>query len=74
VRRAHVLGQRVLLDGEAMVLARDHHTTRVELDDGVVRAVVAELHLLRLGPAREAEQLMTQANPKAKPANTSLAK
>src|SRR5690348_17304449 len=62
MRRADVLWERVLLDCEAVVLARDHHAARVELDDGVIRAVMTELHLLRLGPARKTEQLMAQAD------------
>src|SRR5688572_30366264 len=62
VRRADVRRQRVLLDGEAVVLARDHDAPGIELDDGMVRAVMAELHLFRLGPAGKAEELMSEAN------------
>ena len=53
--RAHVSRQRVLLDGEPVVLARDHDPPGIELDDRVVRAVMAEFHLFRLGAARETE-------------------
>ncbi len=40
-----------LVDGETVVLARDHHVAAVEVDDQVVRAVMAELHLHRLRAA-----------------------
>src|SRR5687768_16563926 len=48
VRGANIPGQRVLLDGEAVVLARDHDSPGIELDDGVIRAVMTELHFFRL--------------------------
>ena len=38
-------GQRFFLHRETVVLARDHDAPGIELDDGVIRAVVAELHL-----------------------------
>src|SRR5215510_14263061 len=62
VRWAHVRRQRVLLDREAVVLARDHHAPGIDLDDRMVRAVVAELHLDRLCAAREPEQLVAEAD------------
>ena len=42
---AHVVGQRRRIDGEAVVLAGDHHAAGVEILHRMVRAVMAELHL-----------------------------
>jgi hypothetical protein len=55
MRGAYVLRQAVLLHRETVILARNHDSTRVELDDRMVRAVVPELHFLGLGSARKAE-------------------
>ena len=62
MRRATIRRQRVFLHGETVVLARDHDAPRIELDDGVVRAVMAELHLLRLRAAREPQELMPETD------------
>src|SRR5690348_13997084 len=45
VRGTQVLGEARLVHGEAVVLAGDHHPLSVEVDDRMVGAVVAELHL-----------------------------
>src|SRR5579862_2953953 len=45
VRGAHVRGQRLLVDGEAVVLAGDEDAAAREILHRMVRAVVAELHL-----------------------------
>ena len=55
-------GRRLLLDREAVVLARDHHAPGVDLDDRMVCAVVAELHLHGLRAAREPEQLVAETD------------
>ena len=45
-----------------MVLARDEHAAGGELLHRMIGAVVAELHLHRLGAAGEPEQLMAEAD------------
>src|ERR1051326_5708876 len=52
----------VRLDGEAVVLARHQHASARALEDGVVRAAVAERELEGLVAGREREQLMTEAD------------
>src|SRR5690606_12098994 len=58
----HVRRQRRLVDGEAVVLAGDHHPLAVQVLDRVVGAVVAELHLVGAGAGGQAEQLVAQAD------------
>src|SRR4030095_933513 len=62
VRGTDIRRQRRLVDGEAVVLAGDEHAPGIELENRMVRAVVAELHLDRLRAAREPEQLLAQAD------------
>src|SRR5258706_13507887 len=45
VRRLHVRGERFLVDREAVVLAGDEDLAAREFLHGMVRAMVAELHL-----------------------------
>src|SRR5215207_6543429 len=45
VRGTKVGAERLLVDGEAVVLARDGHASRIEVLHRVVGAVVPELHL-----------------------------
>src|SRR6476661_7800845 len=59
---AHVAGKRRLVDREAVVLAGDQHAAAVDVDDRMVRAVVAELHLDRARAGGEAEDLVAQAD------------
>src|SRR5262245_61076670 len=47
VRDTDGRGQRRRVDGEAMVLARDQHLSRITVEHRMVRAVMAELHLER---------------------------
>jgi hypothetical protein len=55
VRDAAVAGQRRGIDGEPVVLAGDQHLPRVLVEHGMVRAVVAELHLERARARGEPE-------------------
>src|SRR4029079_5533472 len=50
------------VDGEAVILAGDQHLSGVLVEHRMVGAMMAELHLDRFRPAREAEQLMTEAD------------
>ena len=54
--------QRRLVHREAVVLARDQHAPAVDIEHRVIRAVMTELHLHRLRAAREAEQLVAEAD------------
>ena len=68
VKKRHVrdtgrCGQGLHIDGEAVILARDHDASRLEILHGMVRAVMPEFHLEGLRAACEAQQLMSQANP-----------
>src|SRR5437870_4788009 len=51
-----------LIDREPVVLARDEYASGLELLHRVVRAVVSEFHLHRARAAREAEQLVAEAD------------
>src|SRR5512138_1116743 len=62
VGRADVRRQTLLLDLEAVVLARDQHSAGVDLEHRMIGAVVPELHLRRLAAAREPEQLVPEAD------------
>src|SRR5580700_8989734 len=64
MRRSQGVGQRRFIDGEAMVLAGDQHTARIDLEHRMIRTVMAELHFDGLRAAGEPEQLMPQANAK----------
>ena len=55
-------GQGVGIDGEAVVLAGDNDFAAVQVLNGVVRAVVAEVHFQGFGTDGEADQLVSQAN------------
>src|SRR6267378_4280057 len=54
MRRPQVGAQRRRIDGEAVVLARDHHLAGVEILHRMIGAVVPELHLEGLGAGCEA--------------------
>src|SRR3569832_978078 len=43
VRGAHVGRQRALVDREAVVLAGDHHAAALDVEHGMIRAMVTEL-------------------------------
>src|SRR5262249_25504207 len=59
VRRLESVARR---DREAVVLARDQHATPPALEDGMVRAAMAEFELERRVVGREGEQLVTEAD------------
>ena len=48
---------------EAVVLGRDVAAARSHVDARLVARPVAELHLVRLGPRREGEELVAEADP-----------
>src|SRR3990172_1134284 len=50
------------LDREAVVLARDENAARRPVEDGVVRAAVAERQLVRAVPGGEREELVAEAD------------
>src|SRR5215208_1090519 len=52
----------VPLDREAMVLARDEHAVRAQVEHRVVRTAVAERELEGLESRRQREQLMAEAD------------
>ncbi len=54
--------ERVLADGEAVVLAGYLYATCRQVPDGVVRAVMAEWHLVRLATEGEPEELVAEAD------------
>src|SRR5271168_5093454 len=62
MRRTQVVRQGRLIDRETMILARDEHPAGVDLRYRMIGPVVAELHLQGLGPAREPQQLVAQAD------------
>jgi hypothetical protein len=49
---------------EAMVLRGDFHATRDQVLDRLIRASVAELHLVRLAAQRQGEKLVAQTDAK----------
>src|SRR5690348_3937050 len=59
VSDACVRGKRRGIDGEAVILARDHDAARVQILHRMVRAMMAELHLHGLRAHRESQQLVT---------------
>ncbi|MCY1508168.1 hypothetical protein D9M68_424690 [compost metagenome] len=59
---AQVARQGRLVDGEAVVLAGDHHHAAVEVLHRVVGAMVAMAHLHGLGAGGQAEQLVAEAD------------
>jgi hypothetical protein len=62
VRGAQVVGQRLLVHREAVVLAGDAHAAGIEVLHRVVGAVVAELHLEGLGAGGQRHDLVAQAD------------
>ena len=62
VRDSQRARQRRLIDGETVVLTRNQYPARMELGYRVIGAVVSELHLDRLRAAREAQELMAEAD------------
>src|SRR5439155_17784158 len=57
MRHSRIGGQRRRIDGEAMVLARDQHLSRVAVEHGMVGTVVAKFHFHGLAADRETEEL-----------------
>ena len=64
MRGLDIVRQRILGDGKAVVLARDHDLPCREVLDRVIRPVVAELHLLSPRAARECQQLVAETDTK----------
>ena len=62
VRELGAAGQRVHVDGEAVVLRGDLDAARLQVLDRVVHAVVAELELVGAAPERQAEDLVAEAD------------
>ena len=62
VRELEVVGQSVGADGEGVVLRGDLDATCEDVTDGVVRAVMSEGHLLRLGAEDDGEDLVAEAD------------
>ena len=60
--RPNVARQRRLVHGETVILAADHHPPGGEILDGMIRAVVPELHLHRRGAGGQAEDLVAEAD------------
>ena len=56
------VGQRLLVDREAVVLRGDFDRARFEILHRLIRAAMAELELERLRAAGQAEQLVAQAD------------
>ena len=54
--------KRVLVNREAVVLARDHYPAGLKVLDRVVRAVMAELHLDGLRAGGEGQELVPEAD------------
>ena len=55
-------GQAFLVDRKSVVLARDSDLPAGEVENRVIRAVMAELHFYGFGACRECEQLVTEAD------------
>ena len=62
VCRHGVGGKRFCIHGKTMVLARNVHVSRAQIHHGMVRAVMAELHLERLGADGESHDLVAEAD------------
>src|SRR3954447_18249383 len=67
------LGQGFLADSEAVVLARDLDTSLPQVADWVVRAVVAERHLVRLAVQSQTKKLVPEANAEDRPLPENIA-
>src|SRR6266487_5478640 len=55
-------GQRLRLDGKAMILRRDFHATGREVLDRLIGAAMAEFQLERFAPERLPKNLVAEAN------------
>ena len=55
-------GERIFLDGKAVILGGDLYFARKHVQDGLIGAAVAELELKCLRAAGEAEQLMAESD------------
>ena len=60
--RLPAVGERVVVDGETMILGRNVALGRPQVDAGLVHAAVAVLHLVRLGARSESEKLVAEAD------------
>src|ERR687889_685446 len=55
--------ERILAYGEAVILARYLDASRLQIPDGMVRAVVAEGQLVGLATEGEPQELVSEADP-----------
>src|SRR4030095_3026075 len=62
MRDLHIRGQRIRVDGEAMILGRDLDLARIKLLHRVVGAAVAELQFERLTSDGKPENLMAETD------------
>ena len=62
VGRFDALGQGLLVDRKAMILARNYNLPGFEILDRVIGAVMAEFHLDGFGARRKRQQLVSEAN------------
>src|SRR5262245_41231872 len=62
MRGPYVGWQGRFLNGESVILAREDDAPGIDLDDRMIRAVVAEFHLLGFRAAREPQQLVTETD------------
>src|SRR5918993_5255682 len=63
VGQVDAVRERILAYGEAVVLASYLDAPRLQVPDGMVRAVVAEGQLVGLATEREPEELVSEADP-----------
>jgi hypothetical protein len=59
-----VIRQRLGFNGKTMILGSDFYAFRIEIQNGLIATAVPKLQLECLCPARQAKQLMPQANAK----------
>ena len=62
MRHFHIARQRRFVDGETVILAGNHDPAAGQVDDRMIRAVMAEFHLQRLRANGQAENLVAEAN------------
>ena len=62
VRWSQIRWQRFRINRKTVVLAGDEYLLCIEILDRMIRAVVTEFHLERLGARRESEQLMAETD------------
>src|SRR5215208_5289398 len=66
VGQLNAISERILANSEAVILARYLDTSRLQVSDGMVRAVVAERQLVGLAAEGEPEELVSEADPECR--------